>query len=196
MIHFIKILEYDIRPNDRESFNYIYAVASQEIDPPTLKPNSLFFDTPIVFHSPLRRAVECLKIRDGTRYVPVSLLKEIPFNIRKMCSKEEWFMDGSVLVRRKFKEHFVKNQLMMNRNEILEETKKFLARCYLLSKTSEISVVSHSFRMKIIEAFIRTKGRIEKEPSLIHDYINDGIKTFGFGEGFSVAEDDLSFSIL
>lgn len=193
MIRFVKILEYDTKPKDKDTFGYLCAVASQEIDPPTLKPKSLRLDTPVVFHSPLRRAVECLAMREDMRYISISSLKEIPFDMRSMCREEEWLAGKSSLVRRKFKEHFVENQLMMERDDIFEEIRKLLTQLYLFARTSEVSVVSHSFRMKVIEAFIGTMGRIEKEPTLIHEYIHDDRRTFGFGEGFSVSEDDLSF---
>jgi hypothetical protein len=66
----------------------------------------------------------------------------------------------------------------------------------VLSKNSPISVVSHSFRLVIIRAFIKTKGHIVDDPFLIYDYMQSGQKTFTFEEKFSFAEEDLSFSIL
>lgn len=193
MIHFIKILEYDTKPNDSDAFDYLCAVASQKIDPPSLKPKSLHLDTPVVFYSPLRRSAECLKMERPSRYIPSSLLKEIPFDMKQMCPKEEWLTGKSALVRKRFKDRFIKDQLLMKKEDIFEEVRKILAQCCSAAGTSEVSVVSHSFRMKIIQAFLGTKGRIEEEASLIHGYIHDDRKTFEFGKGFSIAENDLSF---
>lgn len=196
MINFIKISEYETKPKNRDVFGYICDVASQKINPSTLKSGSLRFDTPIIFHSPLRRAVECLEVKENVRYFSDVSLREIPFDMSRMCSREEWSVERSKIVRRRFKEFFISDRLLISRNEIIRETRNFLARCYILSKTSGITVVSHSFRLKIFEAFIKSQGGLTQTPSLIYDHIKDDKKTFEFGEGFSVAEEDLSFSIL
>ncbi len=47
-------------------------------------------------------------------------------------------------------------------------------------------LISHSFRMKLIEAYIKTDGQIEQKPELIHKYILDDKKTFDFGKGISL----------
>jgi len=195
MINFIKISEYETKPSDKDVFGYLCDVVSQKIDPPTLKPRSLRSDASIVFHSPLRRAVECLELKGGVRYIPTPSLREIPFDMRLMCSKEEWVFGGSNLIRHKFKEFFVANRLGSSREDIIRETRNFLARCYVLSRLSEITVVSHSFRLKVIEAFIKSQGSLSKDPFLIYEYIKDDEKTFCFESGFSVAENSLAFSI-
>ena len=45
-------------------------------------------------------------------------------------------------------------------------------------------MISHSFRLKIIEAYLKTQGRIMNDPKLIEKYIKNSKKTFDFGEGF------------
>lgn len=193
MIHLIKILEYDRKPNDKDAFDRLCNIASQKIDPPSLRPGSLRLNASVVFYSPLRRSAECLRMERNVLYIPTPLLKEIPFDMREMCSKEEWIREKSALVRRKFRESFMEDRLMEKRGDIFRAAKEFLAQYRSFIKTSDVSAVSHSFRMKILEAFIKTKGRIEEDPSLISLYIHDDEKTFEFGEGFDVGENDILF---
>jgi hypothetical protein len=40
--------------------------------------------------------------------------------------------------------------------------------------------------MKLLQAYIETNGKIEKEPFLIHKFIKINKRTFEFGEGFNV----------
>jgi hypothetical protein len=185
MIKFLKILEYELRPNNVNVYDYISAVVSQEIDPPSLKKGELFIDAPLVFCSSLKRAMDCIQNIPTTEYVFMPELKEILFNFKEICSQEEWSNYGSKIVRKKFKKMFQSDSFSVSRKKIFDEIKYVLGECKK-RKNQNIVIVSHSFRLKLIEAFIKTKGKIEKNPEIIEDFIKDDEKTYNFGSGFEI----------
>lgn len=190
MIYFIKTLPYQIKPEKGDIFEYLSDLALQKIDPPTLSKNPLSIKADIIFYSPLKRVADTIK--DDTRGIKKESLREIKFDIKALCSKEEYQEYESVIVRRRFKEFFIGDRLPLKREIIFNEIEALLKE-YRLSGKKDIAVVSHSFRLKIIEAFIKTKGGIRYKPELIHNYLLDDQKTYEFGEGFSINHEELDF---
>ena len=184
MVQFVKILEYELNPSSEDVFSYLCRLTKQAIDPPSKATGKLELSADVVLHSPLRRAVECLKKNSQAEYQPMGQLREIPFDLEKVCSKEEWAREGEVIVRRNFKKAFLEDRLLTSREELFREVKEVIHVCRKLSKRHRVAVVSHSFRLKLIEAFLETGGELEKRPELINDYILDHEKTYEFGGGF------------
>ena len=81
--------------------------------------------------------------------------------------------EGEAIVRRNFKRAFAGDSLLISREELFQEIKEVINMCRRLSKRHRVAVVSHSFRLKFIEAFLKTGGGLEKGPELIEDYILD-----------------------
>ena len=192
-IKFIKILEYKLKPDKGNVFEYIDGLLSQRINPPSLNPQSLSVNADVVFHSPLRRAVECIQKKKGSRYISTPLLAEIPFSPKKFLAEKEWEKEKSAAIRKKFKEAFIKDQLLVKRKRVLEDTEKLLKTLYQRGVRSSLAVVSHSFRLKVIETFIKTQGAVSKKPQLIGRFIFDNQKTYEFGKGFLVSREELKF---
>jgi len=118
-------------------------------------------------------------------------LAEILFDIKKLCTRKEWQKEKSNIIRRRFKEFFINDQLPIKRVEIFNEIKRVLNNCLSRSEFFDITIISHSFRLKLIEIFIETKGEIVETPVLIHKYILDDKKTYEFGEGFTLKREGL-----
>ncbi len=192
MIKFIKTLEYETRPENTDVFDYLCDVASQKIDPPTKSMRLFDLESDIVIYSSARRVAETIKINNKTRYIKTSLLKEIPFDLRSLCAKTEWEQGGSAAVRKGFIKAFIDDTLLLPRERIFNEIKKILDFCAKQSTFQEIAVISHSFRLKIFEAFIYTEGDIEKNSCLIKCFIQPEQKTYDFGKGFSVSKKRIS----
>ena len=185
MVQFVKILEYELNPENEDVFKYLCELTKQVIDPPSKAPGKLELIADVALCSPLRRSVECLKENAEIEYIPMRELREIPFDLEKICSREEMDREGDAIVRRNFKKAFIEDRLLTPRKELFEETKKVLNLCQKLSRQGKtVAVVSHSFRLKLIEAFLNTRGELEKNPKLIENYIFDDKKTYEFGEGF------------
>lgn len=186
MITFIKTLQYETNPKDRDVFEYLSLLTLQKIDPPSTANACLSVNADTILHSPLRRVVDTLEQKQGTRYICLDALREIPFDLKQLCTKEEWRKEGNVIVRRRFKEAFIRDTLPIKRKQIFDEIKEVLCICKTYYSSHSIAIISHSFRLKIIEAFIATIGEIETNPRLIHNYLFDNRKMYEFGSGFTV----------
>ncbi len=186
MITFIKLLKYKTPSENADGFDYAANLGLQKIDPSTEQPRALDAPATIIIHSNMRRVIECVDFRADKKYIPRNELREILFDLRKMCEKGEWEKEKSRAVRREFVNSFIKDTLPIKRAKILEEAKSILSLCYKLSEKKGVSVISHSFRLKVIEAYIGTSGKLESNPSLLGKYIHADKKTFEFGEGFKI----------
>lgn len=176
-IKIIKILKYDLKTTSRgKIYDYLCSITSQEINPTTLEKNAMKLKEPVILSSSLNRAVDCIQRKDT---LILNLLNEIPFELSQLCTQEEWFNQGSLIVRKRFKEAFINDTLLIKRHLIFEQIEDLINICKKLD--SEIAVVSHSFRIKLIEAYIKTKGKIKDEPDLIEGFIFDNQKTLDFG---------------
>lgn len=166
-----------------DDFEYSADLGMQRIDPDTMEPGKLISKTPTILHSTLKRATDCIAHIHGTFYIPEDSLREIKFDLRTMCAREEFDSKRSVAVRRRFIEFFLEDRLPISRIATIDEVEKTLKLCL---EFSDVAVISHSFRLKVIEAFIMTGGKIKEDPSLIRNYIHEDRKTFEFGRGFEV----------
>jgi hypothetical protein len=184
-IKLVKILDYERKPLTGSEFVHTRNLLMQKVNPPTLHPKKLSLREPILFCSKLKRARTCIITHIGQRYITTSLLNEIPFDLAKGCTVLEFRRDGSSAVRRTFKELFIADTLEMKRATIFKQIRKILAATHA-HHHKEYTFISHSFRMKLIEAYIKTGGQIEQKPELIHKYILDDKKTFDFGKGISL----------
>ncbi len=192
MIQFIKTLPYDLAPKETDIFQYLTDLGLQNIDPPTISIKPLSVTADIILYSPLKRVSKTIVKNPELLYIESDSLKEILFNLQDFCSEEDYAKFKSHIVRKKFKQFFVENQLPIKREVIFSEIKSLLSLCNAYSDR-EIAVVSHSFRLKIIEAFIKTKGEIEHKPELIYEYLFDNKKTYEFGVGFIIHNESLGF---
>jgi broad specificity phosphatase PhoE len=130
-----------------------------------------------VFCSPALRAKESVESK-----MVLEELDEVGFALRKMVTRREFEKYGSVIVRQRFLDGFVKDTLSEKRKEIkfrmdtlINKIRKLPAGRYLL--------ISHSFFMKILEVYLQEKDLFEK-PEKLSGYLNPRIRTYNFGEGF------------
>lgn len=188
MITFVKIARYELNPKETDVYSYLADLVSQKIDPPSLKPRSLDIKDSIVLHSTLQRSVDSLLQHPETNYVPLDNLREIRFDLEAVCPREIWNKQGSTAVRRGFAQAFVSDTLIQSRDRIADEVHSV---CELIqqyaSKQDSITVLSHSFRMKVFEAYIHSQGILFDNPELIHEYLVDTEHTYDFGTGFEVS---------
>jgi len=190
MINFIKTPAYETRPKGKKIFNYLNLLGLQLIDPPPKKSAGLIIKADLVLYSPARRVREGVNLKTKNKF-EILALKEITFNLKKMVTEEELSKYGSSIVRARFKKAFIKDKLPVKRTILLKEAKEIINRCLAEPSKTEIAIISHSFRLKIIEAFIKTNGQLAQNPELIHNFLKDEEKTYEFGQGFSVSNKTL-----
>jgi len=184
-IFFRKILEYDTKKGQPDSFIYACKLLSQEVSPDSLQKGGFISLSNIILSSNLKRAKQCIKKDISLKIIFNSSLNEIPFELASNCSKSQYEKYGSRIVRRVFKKLFIEDKLMIKRRKIFREIENLLSFIRKNFKSEKnIMILSHSFRLKCIEAYLKTSGKIIQNPELMEQYIDDSRKTFNFGQGF------------
>jgi hypothetical protein len=189
MICCIKIGPYELRLKNKEVYGYLRDVGLQHIDPPSLDPKTIVPNAGLVYCSSLRRAFECVRIGSDHKLIKTDLLNEIIFDLAKFCSPEEYKINKSLIVRRRFRESFIKDILSMSRAQIFKELKELLT--IIKENKKDVTFISHSFRLKLLQAYVKTAGELEQKPELINQYLLDDQRTFNFGESFIISDDEL-----
>jgi len=141
-----------------------------------------------IFCSDLKRGKEtadelAMKL-DVSEVVPLDLLREVKFDIKKLLTREEFEKEGSNLVRQRFVSAFIDDDLEESRKEIKLRIDQFLSMVKDLSDGTYL-VIGHSFFMKILETYRREPDLFEKPGKLI-DYLDPTKRTYGHGEGFDL----------
>jgi len=189
MIKCTKIATYELRPKNLDVFNYLKCLGLQQINPPSLAPRSIQVVTNRVYCSQLNRALECISPSDNCMVIATKALNEIIFDIESLCSRTEYENFKSQIVRKRLREAFITDSLGEPRSKIFDDVKNILKE---ISKLNEATtIVSHSFKLKVLEAYVRSIGAIERNPELINDYVFDDQKTFDFGAGFTISDQEL-----
>lgn len=178
MKQFIKTLAYQPYGNE-DVFNYVRKLLLQEIDPPSTAQASIISSAPKLLHSPLRRVAETVDIAAAQTRVVLRDLREVSFDIKAFLNEDQLLKEGSTAIRKAFIQAFVEDRLHVSRAMLAYEITGILDIVYA---EEEVDVVSHSFRLKLIEAFLCTNGKVFVEPALITRFIDPKEKTYRFGE--------------
>lgn len=190
-VEVIKIGQYDPGQNGRYSRYEGYCLSTkEEIDLPiTGEAHGVFKDrhpiTSAILHSTLLRAiqtVECLPKTPEVKLIPLPQLREIPFKLENLVSEEEFEREKSKLVRARFVEAFILNNLMQSREQIRGNIYYVIGVLKGL-KGNEAVIVSHSFFMKILETFVNGID-VFGNPENIRQVIDPNTKIYEFGKGF------------
>ncbi len=189
-VKFIKIAKYDTKYFDESISNYKFLcdLTLQKTDVESLEKNSLKFETDVVLHSGLDRAKSCIHKVDGeNEFIEMKELNEVKFDMGKMCTEGEWKNKGSKIVREKFIEFFIHDKLEISLVNLEGEIKIILEKIgEIIRLGKSVSILSHSFKLKILEAYIKSDFKLFENRNLIKDYIFSDKKTYEFGEGFEL----------
>ncbi len=184
-VYFRKTTEYySAKDKDQlERFDFLAQLTLQTINPKPLHEFRNIEKDIFILHSPLNRVLLSLPL--NSNHSSDINLKEVLFDLKKFCSFGEFKKEGSVMVRKKFKEFFIADMLPEKRSSLFKGIKLILKRIEKM-KEKEILVISHSFKLKLIEVYLKTNGKIEQNPKLIHLFIKEDEKTFDFEDGFDI----------
>lgn len=187
MIQFIKIAPYELHPEDKDTYQYLADLTMGRTDPPSLAPSSLSPDADIILCSPLRRAIECVQTPANAILIPTKELAEVRFNLETLCPRDVWNIHGSASVRKAFVEAFIADTLEETRETILSDIEHLLAECDSYTQAGKTAAcISHSFKMKLIQGYIATKGTLAQHPERVREFIVETEHTFAFGGGFEI----------
>lgn len=194
-IHFIKIAAYDTGKNRTDSYTYAYNLLRLELDPPSDAPHTLHCDKAThILSSPLLRAKQSIP----EKFIEISTfldsLREIPFDLTKFVTEVEYIEKGSTAVRTAFATAFCADELNISLANLKKEVEQLLEQAVELAETENVYIVSHSFRMKLLEAYIKSQGQIFAKPELIYGYLSLAQKTYESGAGFEVSLKDIKFA--
>ena len=173
-----KILSYTVYPPEGDGYDHVCRLLAQEIDPPSDHPHELALGDGLVFLSPLRRAVECIGSPSAKVRI-IEPLREIPFRLQDFCSREMFAELRSTAVRRAFVEGFVADRLLLSRRQLREDVLEIEK---LATAHPDAHLVSHTFRMKILQLYYQTNGAIFDRPELIRDILSTDTHWLAFGE--------------
>lgn len=180
-IYFRKTLKYNPIRGDLSKYESYEAVTRQVRSPDILDSDSPEHFNLITYCSSLKRCRHTAKIMSSGKIIPLSDLKEIKFSLHSMVTNDEFEKYGSSLVRKKFIESFVNDSLIEKREDIQNRIDRVIK--LLTSDNSDKLVISHSFTMKIFEAYLKNK-ELFNHPKLLRKYFDPSKKTFENGEGF------------
>lgn len=188
-IYFRKILKYNPTfGNQFSKYEGYSQITLQQTDPSIeiKQTDSLEVLTPIsfpVFASSLKRGQDTArKYFDENKIVCLEELREIKFDLAKLLTNEEYLAQGSNLVRQRFIEAFIKDDLREKRSQI-EDRIKFLMEKFSRLDEGNYLAISHSFFMKIFEIYTQNNN-LFSNPKIFKKYFDPNKKTFEFGEGF------------
>lgn len=175
---FIKTLKYTTKESS-DPYTYTNQLLTQSVDPQSTAQACLCPNENIILHSPLKRVSETIAaVSKKQQIISCNQLREIPFTIHPYCTKDEYLQKGSMVVRNIFIEKFITNTLSLDRISIEKEVREIES---MIQKHNDVAIISHSFRLTILEAYFKTKGEIFKRPEKIKDYIQPEKKRYDFG---------------
>src|SRR3989338_7882359 len=120
-IYFRKTTTYDLGKGTQDVFEYLQKIGLQTIDPKPLTQFQSFQDATIIFCSSLSRVKDSLPLHTSYKIHELDELREVLFNLKLLCTEEEFTKEGSIIIRRKFKEFFIKDQLPVTRKLLFSE---------------------------------------------------------------------------
>jgi len=148
-----------------------------ELDPPSLRNEPRVTDTPTLCSTALRArmSITGLKINYTDR------LEEIKFDPVKILGLKSNTIN-SQQVREAFIRGWISNQLAKSRQQIIQDTIWVIKQA---KHYPHCLVISHTFRLTIIRAYLIEGGCLLQEPKLIHKYIQPENKLLAFDQEFS-----------
>lgn len=195
-VEVLKIGRYDPTfENKYTRFDGYNLSASEQSDPPIvseacleINANILELQSKVYFHSTLLRGIQtakCVSSIHSTVLIECPEIKEIPFSMMDLLNEQEFITEGSNLVRHRFTQAFIDDQLLESREKI---KKRVLSTLDILNKIKNehesVGLISHSFFMKILEGIV-TGLPVFDIPEKVRDLISYNKKTYPFGGGFS-----------
>jgi hypothetical protein len=181
-----KTFRYDPTVNGKYSkYDGYYLIGKQEVDPEIVAAPQLkkFNETQVVFCSKLKRGIEtALKISKDKNVIVLPELNEVRFDLGTLVNINEYDKYGSYLVRKRFINAFIENNLLETREDIEIRIEK-LFKLLKNFPDGNYLMISHSFIMKILQIYIKDRN-LFKKPEMIRKYFDVNNRTYEFGTGF------------
>ncbi|MEI8361097.1 MAG: hypothetical protein WCG01_03140 [bacterium] len=139
-----------------------------------------------IFCSDLRRTTQTYGYLEANDFLAKKhsvvfdeLFREVRFDITQLCSPGEYANGGSSVVRAKFVEAFICDDLLESRAEIKQRFKRLDALNY--QSTENILIISHTFFLKLYIIYRAQKDLFEY-PDKLKDLLNPNERIMSFCE--------------
>lgn len=185
-VHFLKPAYYDPRVTAHQTkFDGYRLTALRRQDPRITPIKVVTQNIPRVFCSSSARARQTAYSFTKQQPVETALLDEVLFDLARLVSVEEYDAFGSSLVRERFIESFIADNLLESRQQLRERILKLLCMLHS-SHTDSAMCFSHSFYMKILEAYVLSDYTLFEQPEALRNYISTRQPTYPYGKGFTL----------
>jgi len=179
-MQFQKILSYGVYGNkSTNKYTHVCALLKQTIDPSSSQKGQLDADGKLVFISPRTRAISCLNVDTTTTVRVEPALNEIPFDLMRYCSAEEFADKGSTAVREAFLHLFVTNQLAISHKKLQTEFEHILA---LSHEYPDALAISHTFRLRLLQTYLKTDQDLFADPKQVYNHLDPTEHWLSFGD--------------
>jgi hypothetical protein len=185
-MQFQKILSYDVYgQNPAKRFDYICSLLDQTIDPTSLEPSLINANDKAVYISPRARALSCLNQDTALSITILQSLNEVPFALKSVCTAADFERQGSTAVRQAFLDLFIADRLDLSHKQLKAELDYLLT----LSKDNpDALAISHTFRLRLLQTYLKTNRELFNEPKLILEYLDPNVHWADFGSFVSLPE--------
>jgi broad specificity phosphatase PhoE len=186
-----KIFPYDPTYGGKHTKYKGYAlITKQKLSPGISSTMKLLLPSKInvpVYCSTLNRARQTATIISKSQKVnkiqKLPELNEILFSLESLLTGRDYEKYGSDLVRQRFIDAFIKDELMESRSSVKARMERLLSKLEKLPNGNYL-LISHSFFMKLLQIFLKHNDLFDN-PKLLRDNFDYRKKTFNFGEGFN-----------
>lgn len=175
-----KILSYNVYgDNTDDSYRYVCNLLAQTTDPESAEPGMLDCGGMHTYTSPLRRATSCIDSKTAASFTLLPELWEIPFDLTHYCSESAFTLFKGTAVRQAFIRAFVVDDLLIPHSVLEEEFKTIIE---LQNKPEDTLIISHTFRLAGLLAYIQIGHDLFTHPESITEFIKPDEKILDFGE--------------
>lgn len=182
-IRLLKPLDYDPRNSGAKTFYMGYTQVGLGKSDPSIKQNyynSSRQNSKAITSCSLRSKQTALAL-GYTITSKKRFLNEVVFDLTKLLTQSEFELHGSCLVRERFAEAFTHDLLVEKRHHI-QERMNAIIEC-MKEFDEDTTYFSHSFTMKIFEAYVDTNFKLFNNPELIKNYLHRDRLTYPYGKG-------------
>lgn len=143
-----------------------------------------------IFSASSPQTIETARLVGKELFLPTKVdrcLETIKFDFRQIMSEEEFLRLGNKafdIARPRFLKMFFQNQALEEKESVKKRIDSFLKKSLCAKET--VIVVSHSFLLAIIKAYLRKGEQIFSDSILLEKCFCPQEKPFGFLEGFMV----------
>lgn len=183
-IYFRKTFEYNPIHSGLSKYESYEAITRQTRSPDIVDLKSSEHFSLRTYCSSLKRCQHTAEILSSGKITALNELREIKFSLRNLVTSKEFEKYGPSLVRERFIQGFINDSLLEKRENIQKRIKRVI-KIVSLGNNNKL-IVSHSFTMKMFEAYLKEGLDIFEGPNLISKVIHVQTETYGFGKGFVV----------